>query len=65
MDILFQIHNTNPHFPLSLLIIFVENFLLLQNHFLKDNNLRKIFKKIVDKNIFIRMFLYGNTNQKS
>ena len=101
MDILIQIHNTNPHFPLSLLIIFVENclllqnysskimeiliknhniiphfpffvsklmveiFLFLQNYFLKDNNLAKNVQIIVDVNIFIGMFLHGNTNGKS
>jgi len=50
LEILIENRNTNPNFPLYLLIILVQNFLLLQNYFLKDYSLGKIFKKIFNEN---------------
>ena len=54
-------HNSIPHFLFFISERLVENFLLVQNYFLKDNNLAISFKKIVDENIFIRMILNGYT----
>ena len=62
LKILIKNQNTISSFPLFSIIILIESFLLLQNHFLKDNNLGKIVKKLFMK-LFNGIFLFVNTNR--
>ena len=65
LEILIENHNKKYNYALFWLI-FVEIFLLLQNHFLKNSNLGKMFKKIFDGICFYwNMFLFRNTDRKS
>jgi len=51
LEILIENHNTMCNFPLVWLIVLVQMF-ILQNHFLKDINLGRIFIKMFEWNIF-------------